>query len=106
MSDEVTIGRLKKKIAKLQRTRDYHKKRHEHYASVIALQPYLEDRYNKYEDRKAEAAKARANEVRIKEQEYLIRHLVGADPLQIYEIDALYKDIIKAEYRKLNEKKK
>ena len=58
--DVVTIGRLKKKIAKLQRARDYHRKRHEHYAKVISLQPYLEDRFNRYESRVAEAAKNRA----------------------------------------------
>ena len=106
MSDEVTIGRLKKKIAKLQRARDYHRKRHEHYSKVISLQPYLEDRFNRYESRVAEAAKNRANEVRVKEQELLIRRLIGDDPLKNYEIDALYKEIIKAEYRKLNEKNK
>lgn len=105
MSDEVTIGRLKKKIAKLQRVRDYHRKKHEHYASVISLQPYLEDRFNRYENRMAEAAKNRANEVRVKEQELLIRHLIGEDPLKNYEIDTLYKEIIKAEYKKLSEKK-
>lgn len=105
-NSEVVIGRLKKKIAKLQRARDFHRKKHEHYANVISLQPYLEDRFNRYEDRKAEAAKNRANEVRVKEQEYLIRQLVGVDPLKNYEIDALYKEVIKAEYKKLNERNK
>lgn len=104
MSSDVIIGRLKKKIAKLQRARDFHKGKHEHYAKVISMQPYLEQRFNKYEERVADFNRNKSNEARLKEQEYLIRHLVGADPLNRYEIDALYKQIIKDEYRKLNAK--
>ena len=61
--DQVTIGRLRKKIERLIKQRDYHKARHEHYYTVICDQPFLENRYNRYLEDRAEHARIKAMEI-------------------------------------------
>lgn len=101
---QVANGRLKKKIEKLKKQRDYWKKLHDHYANVISLQPFLETRYKRYEERIAEQNEKKHLTKRVKEQEILIRILTG-DTLKNYEIDVLYSDLIKEEYKNMNENK-
>lgn len=101
--DQVTIGRLRRKIERLITQREYHKQQHTHYNKVIGMQPYIERRYEQYQDRLKEQSRIKDMEKRVKEQEILIGLLTGTK-LQHYEIDALYSKLIKEEYRKLNEK--
>ena len=100
-TSDVRIGRLLKKIEKLKNQRDHHQQKHAYYAKVISMQPYLESRYQRYEDRKAEQDRIKQLEKRVKEQEMLIRILAG-EKVPNYEIDNLYSLLIKEEYRKLN----
>ena len=72
---DIRIGRLEKKIRKLTKQRDFYKERHEHYAHVISMQPYLESRWKNYEERKKEQERVKCLEARCKEQEQLIRLL-------------------------------
>jgi predicted restriction endonuclease len=74
-TSEIREGRLLKKIAKLQQQRDYHKQKHEYYAKVISMQPYLEKRYVSYEDAKIERQRVKDLEARNKEQAQLIAML-------------------------------
>lgn len=100
----VIIGRLNKKIDKLKKQRDFHQQRHQHYAKVISLQPYIEKRWQAYEDRMKEIERVKQLDKRVKEQEMLIRILAG-DKIANYEIDRLYVDIIKQEQKARTEKK-
>jgi exonuclease III len=72
---EVTIGRLKKRISKLQEQRDSYKKQLEHYKIVVGGDWNIERRYNKYQDMKNELQRVRDLETRVKEQEELIKLL-------------------------------
>ncbi len=101
--EDVLIGRLRRKIERLIKQREFHKQKHEHYAKVIGMQPYIEKRYEQYQDRLKEYARIKDMEKRVKEQEILIGLLTG-QKLQNYEIDNLYSKLIKEEYKKLNEK--
>ena len=105
-TSDIRIGRLLKKIEKLKKQRDFHQQKHMHYAKVISLQPHLETRYDNYAERKLAQERVKAMEARVKEQETLIRILLKDDPLRNYEIDRLYSDLIKEEYRKMNDAKK
>ena len=72
---EVTIGRLKKRISKLQEQRDSYKKQLEHYKVVVGSDWRIEQRYNRFQDVKNEHQRVRALETRVKEQEELIKLL-------------------------------
>lgn len=74
-TSDVREGRLLKKIEKLKKQRDYHKQKHEYYAKVISMQPYLEKRYVSYEDAKTERQRTKDLEARNKEQAQLIKLL-------------------------------
>jgi hypothetical protein len=100
----VIIGRLNKKIDKLKKQRDFHQQRHQYYAKVISLQPYIEKRWQTYEDRMKEIERVKQLDKRVKEQEMLIRILAG-DKIANYEIDRLYVDMIKQEQKARTEKK-
>jgi uncharacterized protein YifE (UPF0438 family) len=99
----VIIGRLNKKIDRLKKQRDFHQQRHQHYAKVISLQPYIEKRWQGYEERIKELERVKQLDKRVKEQEMLIRILAG-DKIANYEIDRLYSDMIKQEQKVRNEK--
>jgi hypothetical protein len=77
MSDnlEVKIGRLTRKLAKMKDQRDKARADLAHYAKVISMQPYLESRYNSYEERVAERQRVKDLEARVKEQAALILQL-------------------------------
>lgn len=102
MTSDIKVGRLLKKIEKLKKQRDFHKARHEHYATVISLQPHLETRYKSYEERVRNQNEIEQMKRRVEEQEALIRILLKDNPLCNYEITALYSALIKEEYKKLN----
>lgn len=72
---EVTIGRLKKRICKLQDQRDSYKKEMEHYKKVVGSDWRIEHRYNKYQDWIDENKRVRGLEARVKEQAELIKLL-------------------------------
>jgi hypothetical protein len=48
-ADQIKIGRLLRKIAKLQEQRDQSKALVEHYKHVLEVQPYLERRFERDE---------------------------------------------------------
>lgn len=72
---DIKIGRLEKKIRKLIQQRDHYKQKHEYYAKVISMQPYLERRWEGFEAARKERERVKGLEARIKEQEQLIRML-------------------------------
>ena len=80
VTSEVTIGRLRKRIAKLQEQRDSYKEKLGYYEKVISMQPYIERRYQSFTEMKAEIARVRALEARVKEQEKLIKLLMKNEP--------------------------
>ena len=73
--EQVIIGRLQKKLNKMQDQRDKARKDLEYYAKVISLQPYLETRYKNYEERVAERERIKGLDARVKEQAALIHQL-------------------------------
>ena len=73
--EQVIIGRLQKKLNKMQDQRDKARKDLEYYAKVISLQPYLETRYKSYEERIAAQQRVKDMEARVKEQAALILQL-------------------------------
>lgn len=74
-SRDVKIQRLWKKIEKLKRQRDFHKERHEHYAKVLEMQPYLGRRYESYTERVKQEELNRQNAKTVIEQSKLIEML-------------------------------
>lgn len=75
-SKDVKIQRLWKKIEKLKKQRDYHKQRHEHYAKVLEMQPYIGRRYESYTERVAREDLNRRNAKTVEEQSLLILRLM------------------------------
>ena len=75
-SPEVRIGRLQKKIEKLKKQRDFHQERHEHYAKVLSLQPFLERRYELFTERVEREKQNKQNVKTIEEQSKLIDMLL------------------------------
>ena len=73
--DQVIIGRLKRKIAKLLQQRDNATEKLSHYQHVLSMQPHLERRYNSYTDMKKEIERVKSLEARVKEQAALIKIL-------------------------------
>lgn len=71
--DDVKIGRLKKRIAKLIKQRDNYKERFELYQKVISMQPFLMTRYDNYSDMVAERKRVKFLEDRVNEQALLIK---------------------------------
>ena len=74
-SQEVEIGRLKKKLNKMRDQRDKARADLEHYKKVISMQPHLENRYKSYEARLAEMKRVKDLEKRVEEQAMLIAAL-------------------------------
>lgn len=72
---DVKIGRLQRKIEKLTQQRDHYKQKHDYYANVISMQPYLERRWTSFEERRKEQERIKGLEARVKEQEQLIKIL-------------------------------
>jgi hypothetical protein len=85
MTDEKTqiiIGRMKKRVAKLQQQRDHFREQCENYRAVLNLHPSLEYRHKTWTEHKAERERVRGLEQRIKEQAALIEKL-SATPTPI-----------------------
>ena len=101
--ESVTIGRLKKKILKLQKQRDHFREQTDMSNKVISLYPYIKSSYESY--KKAEAAQNRLKELenRVREQDLLIR-ILSIQKYGKYELDNAYADIIKKEYAEQNKK--
>lgn len=71
----VRCGRLYKKIAKLQEQRDAARKQVAHYRHVLDVSPFIESRFRRYEDIKAEQKFRKDIEARVVEQAALIKEL-------------------------------
>ena len=101
--ESVTIGRLKKKILKLQGQRDHFKEQTDMSNKVISLYPYIKSSYESY--KKAEAAQNRLKELenRVREQDLLIR-ILSEQKYAKHEVEKAYADIIKKEYAEQNKK--
>ena len=102
--ESVTVGRLKKKILKLQKQRDHFKEQNALKNSMISLYPYIKSSYESY--KKAEAAQNRLKELesRVREQDLLIR-VLSEQKYGKYELDNAYANIIKKEYAEQNKGK-
>lgn len=74
----VVIGRLQKKITKLQKQRDFFSQRCTHYAEVVRLHSYMERTYKSVQEARNERERVRGLEQRIKEQAMLIAQLTTA----------------------------
>ena len=101
----VKLSRLQRKIEKLKKQRDYHAQRHEYYAKVISMQPYIEKRWTDYQERKNEQERVKNLEQRVDEQALLIR-ILSKEPIYPSEIKRAYDKIIKEEQQKINDEKK
>ena len=98
--ESVTIGRLKKKILKLQKQRDHFRERTALLNSMLSLYPYIKSSYESY--KKAEAAQNRLKELetRVKEQDLLIR-ILSEQKYAKHEVEKAYADIIKKAYKEM-----
>lgn len=73
--EEVKIGRLEKRIAKLTKQRDFYKARCNNYKEVLDLHPNSVIRYASYTDRVLEHKHKKDLERRVEEQALLIQEL-------------------------------
>ncbi len=69
------IGRLRKRIEKLTKQRDYFRERCGVYGEMINMHPMLEHRFKAWKEQRAEAERVKGLEQRIKEQAQLIELL-------------------------------
>jgi ppGpp synthetase/RelA/SpoT-type nucleotidyltranferase len=72
---QIMVGRLQKKVAKLQQQRDYYRQRCEHYREVLSMHPAIEFNHRTYTEQKAERERMRGLEQRVNEQAMLIKKL-------------------------------
>ena len=98
--ESVTIGRLKKKILKLQKQRDHFKERDTLTNRMLSLYPYIKSSYESY--KKAEAAQNRLKELetRVREQDLLIR-ILSEQKYGKHELNNAYADIIRKAYKEM-----
>jgi hypothetical protein len=98
--ESVTIGRLKKKILKLQKQRDYFREQNTLCNSMLSLHPYIKRDYETH--KKAEAAQNRLKELesRVREQDLLIR-VLSEQKYGKHEVEKAYADIIKKAYTEM-----
>jgi predicted RNase H-like nuclease (RuvC/YqgF family) len=75
---QIIIGRMKKRVAKLQQQRDHFRQQCDTYRAVLNLHPSLEHRHKTWTEQKAERERVRGLEQRIKEQAALIETLAPA----------------------------
>lgn len=73
--DQIKIGRLEKRIAKLTKQRDHFKESYTQLADVLEQFPWIQRRYKSYSDEKAERERVKELEQRVKEQALLIQEL-------------------------------
>ena len=98
--ESVTVGRLKKKILKLQKQRDHFKERDVLTNRMLSLYPYIKSSYESY--KKAEAAQNRLKELetRVREQDLLIR-VLSEQKYGKHEVEKAYADIIRKAYKEM-----
>ena len=70
---QVVIGRLRKKLAKVQAQRDHFRDQLKHYVEVVKAHPVLEHRHRKYTEFCKERAERLAKDKRLEEQALLIQ---------------------------------
>ena len=73
--DQVVVSRLKRKIAKLLQQRETLTAQVAHYRHVLDVSPFIENSYDRYEDRKREQERVKVLEARVQEQAALIKLL-------------------------------
>lgn len=74
----VTIGRLRKRVAKLTQQRDHYKAKCERYAQVLDTARHLERGFETMQQHRAERERVKGLEARVREQAELIKRLTGA----------------------------
>lgn len=75
---QTIIGRLKKRIARLQCQRDFWHKQCAHYSEVLRLHPTIERHHYDWRAREAERERVRGLEQRVKEQALLVEKLTAS----------------------------
>jgi hypothetical protein len=98
--ESVTIGRLKKKILKLQKQRDHFKERNALLNSMLTLYPYIKSSYESYKKAEANQNRLKELEARVKEQDLLIR-IISEQKYGKHEVEKAYADIIKKAYSEM-----
>ena len=76
-SEQITIGRLRKRIVKLTQQRDSAQKLNEHYKEIVNRHPFVKSFENKYQKALAERQELESLRKRVKEQEELITRLLN-----------------------------
>jgi len=104
IEESVTVGRLKKKILKLQGQRDHFKEQNTLKNSMISLYPYIKSSYESYKKAEANQNRLKELEARVREQDLLIR-ILSIQKYGKYELDNAYANIIKKEYAEQNKGK-
>jgi hypothetical protein len=99
----VQVGRLKKRITKLQKQRDHHKEQNVHLERMLTLYPHIRREFKRIDEAKQEQINLKNLQQRAKEQELLIKILLKDTDLRGWEIKQAYDSIIKSEITKLNE---
>ena len=95
----VRNARLERKIEKLKKAKAFHEEKHKHYAKVIEMQPFIVDRWERYEDKVRHHNHVKDLERRVKEQELFIRLLTNQS-VGNWEIDLAYQNMLKEERKK------
>ena len=100
-TEEIRENRLKKKIERLKKQRDHYQEQCNYYSKVLSMQPYLEKRYETYQEMVRERERIKGLEQRVKEQALLIR-VLSNDKIHEYEIRQAYTEVIKSEHQKIS----
>jgi hypothetical protein len=98
--ESVTVGRLKKKILKLQKQRDHFKEQNALKNSMISLYPYIKSSYESYKKAEANQNRLKELESRVREQDLLIR-ILSEQKYGKHEVKMAYADIIKEAYKEM-----
>jgi hypothetical protein len=75
--EQITIGRLRKRIVKLTEQRDSAQKLNKHYKEIFNRHPFVKSFENKYQKALAERQELESLRKRVKEQEELITRLLN-----------------------------
>ena len=97
----VQVGRLKKRITKLQKQRDHYKEQNVQLERMITLYPHIRREFKRMDEAKQERINLKNLQQRAKEQELLIKILLKDTDLRDYEIKQAYDSLIKSEYTKI-----
>ena len=78
--EQVTIGRLRKRIAKLTMQRNHWKAESDAKQNVLDCFPRIQREYQSYSEQIAASERVKALEARVREQELLIKKLTEIKP--------------------------